>query len=135
MTRQLRYLCLLAGWLALFTLPMMAGEWYDQHYHVYQSLTSLMVIGMARTLYPMAHWADYLGVAAMLQIIHAIGDFVSPADESVYAWIQASLNGVELAFLGIGGVSEWLNGRFDASGNSRPRSDIDAGNSQGNRHA
>jgi len=134
-TRQYRYFALLTGWLALFTLPMMAGEWYDQHYHVYQSLTSLMVIGMARTLYPVASWADYLGVAAMLQIIHVIGDFMSPGDEAVYSWIQASLNGVELAFLGIGGVSEWLNGRFVASRDSRPRSDIDAGNTQGKRHA
>ena len=135
MTRQCRYVALFAGWLALFIFPIIAGEWWDSHYNVYQAITSLAVIGLARKLYPSAHWADYLGIAAMLQIIHAAGDYISPGDEAVYNWIQASLNGVELAFLAIGGISEWLNGRSDAVGNRNTRHDSDIGNPQGKRHA
>jgi hypothetical protein len=132
-TQQLRYFCLFAAWLALFTLPMMAGDWWDDHYHV--SLTSLAVIALARKLYPHAWWADFLGVVAMLQIVHAVADYTQPGTPEVYDWIQASFNAMELGFLAIGAFSEWLGGRNNAFSNSRPRSDIDAGNSQGKRHA
>jgi len=135
MTRQLRYLCLFAGWLALFTLPTMAGDWWDDHYHVYQSLTSLAVIALARKLYPHAWWADFLGVVAMLQIIHAIADYAQPGTPEVYDWIQESFNAMELGFLAIGAFSEWLGGRNNAFVNSRSSRDSDSGNSQGKRHA
>jgi len=130
MTRLNRYLLLLTGWIALFVLPMFAGDGWDRHYHVYQSLISLAVIGMARKLYPVAWWADFLGVVAMLQIIHAIADFMVPGSAETYDWIQASFNAMELAFLALGAFSEWLHGRLDAVGNSRPRSDSDNGNQQ-----
>lgn len=126
---------MLAGWLALFILPTFAGDWYDDHYHVYQGLTSLCVIGLARNLYPNAWWADFLGVVAMLQIIHAIADFADPGTPETYDWIQASFNALELGFLAIGAFSEWLHGRTDADGNRRAGSDSDHGNHTRKSHA
>lgn len=126
---------MLAGWLALFILPMFAGDWYDYHYHVYQGITSLAVIGLARNLYPKAWWADFLGVVAMLQIVHAVADFIDPGAPETYDWIQASFNAMELGFLAIGAFSEWLHGRDDACSNSRSGSDSGSGNQQRKSHA
>jgi len=126
---------MLAGWMALFILPTFAGDWYDGHYHVYQGLTSLCVIGLARHLYPSAWWADFLGVVAMLQIIHAIDDFFQPGTPETYDWIQASFNVLELGFLAIGAFSEWLHGRTDALSDSRAGHDSNHGNPQRKSHA
>ncbi len=134
MTRQCRYVAMLSGWLALYVLPTIAGDWYDSHFHVFQSVTSLAVIGLALKLYPHARWAADLCVVALLQIIHAIADYFQPGEPAVYNLIQLGFNGLEVAFLAIGGISEWLNGRFGTSGNSRPRSDSDSRN-QGKSHA
>lgn len=135
MTRECRYFALLAGWLALFLLPAMAGEWYDEHFHVYQSLTSLMVIGLARKLYPLAWWADDLAVVAMLQIVHAAADFATPASPELYNAIQAGFNVLEVAFLAIGGVSEWLNGRFDTARHTGAGRHPDSRNHERKSHA
>jgi hypothetical protein len=135
MTGSCRYFALLSGWLALFALPTFAGDWWDSHYNVYQALTSLAVIAMARKLYPSAHWADYLAVVAMLQIIHAAADVIQPGDEAIYNWIQASYNMLEVMFLAIGGISEWINGRFYADGHSGAGNHSDSGKQERGRHA
>lgn len=120
---QTRYLIVLVGWFALFWLPTLAGDWYGLHFHVYQSLTSLIVIGMARGLFPKAAWADYLGIVAMIQIVHAVGDYFSPEPPWIYNAIQGAFNGFELIFLLSGGMTEWVNGRSSPHRNRNSRPD------------
>lgn len=118
MTVGVRYLSLLVGWITLFAVPMFAGDFWDTHYHVYQSITSLAVIGLARKLFPKSWWADDLAVVAMLQIVHAIADYASPGNPELYDTIQAGLNGLEFTLLIIGGIWEAAYGRGAADSHS-----------------
>jgi hypothetical protein len=129
MTRQQRYLVLLAGWLILFVGPMFAGQWWDAHFHAYQSITSLIVIAGCHHLFRGTWWADDMAVVAFLQVIHAAGDyFLASESVSTYNAIQAGLNALELMYLMGGGITELVYGRAGTAGNCRPRGDPDNGN-------
>lgn len=129
MSAQVRYLLLLAGWAIVSFVPNYAGNWWDQHFQVYQALTSLMVIGMAHSLFKRLWWVEDLAVVCMLQIVHCLGDYLffheSP---QIYNYIQAGLNYVEVLFLIWGGAGVLLYGRFAAVYDAPPRGDTDRRN-------
>lgn len=98
----MRYLSILAIWAAYYCATPYFGGWYDQHFHLYQSLVSLILMVSVSLLTDEWWKAEYLTLCA-LQILHNIGDYVFDFPAQNYSIIQGVLNLLEIMLILLAG--------------------------------
>lgn len=121
----MRFCIFLIIWVACYSLPQFAGDWYDSYFHANQSLMSLITIIAAGKLCS-GWWVPEFRAIASLHIVHNLGDALIDFPFDNYNAIQGFINGMELALL-IGGplitmlvatARGWLHGRDSDSDHS-----------------
>ena len=80
----MRLAALTAIWAAVSLLPAHAGDWWDQHYLVYQSITSVAVMWAALALVPRTLWRSELLAVLTLQVVHNAGAYWLGLDQGYY---------------------------------------------------
>lgn len=114
---------------------MMAGDFYDIHFHLYQSLVSAILLYAVLKLSD-EWWTKEFGALCVIQILHNFGDILFPGGS--YNEIQATLNILEaIIIFGAGGITQLLrmltHGQSNHRGNSGNRSLSTAHGPQGRK--
>lgn len=118
----MRYLSILAIWTALSFLPLLGGDFYDAHFHLFQSAISLILLISVRYL-SKEIWVPEYCVICVIQILNNFGELLLDFDPGHYNNRLMMLNYIEMAILiGWGGTVELLR-VYRAYGTSRSRPD------------
>jgi len=101
-----RYLAILAIWLFCYFAPMYAGEHWDNHFQLYNSLVSLFLMVAVLSL-TNDWWRGEFATVCALHVLHNIGDFIFDFPPENYNTLQAALNWLEVLILvGGGGITQ-----------------------------
>lgn len=102
----MKYAAVLIIWALAFFLPKAAGDWWDQHFQIYQSLVSLFLLVTVLKL-TKEWWVREYATLCVLQILLNVGDYLLDMAPDSYTRILTSLNWLELAvILGAGGFTQ-----------------------------
>lgn len=109
---MIRYLSFFAIWAGVYLALTFTGEWYYDHYQVYQASVALFLLYTSQTILKPFWWRKELGIVLTLQILLNCGDALYDWPPARYNTILDTLNFLELAIILIFGIGTFVHARM-----------------------